>query len=477
MTLPCHRPLDDVLSQVDIEAALTAGLSKAKRRKMQQTLTRKSWYTASSIGATSASTLPAGLATEHPETDDNCCRDPDTADPDDVDEGRPATQASAHAGHFDGTSEGACGDEIPVDSPTGLGAADSGRSDDNPGVEPRRQNPGDSSGTATLPSGGLGHIRRVSPLGDNIRVSEGFKAEVKAGKAGAAADGHADDAQDGSAEHGTTSLDGETPAVCPGAALPASPPASHTSGGDAPLTQTMRSGNEMHEGPDAESTSRAESCTSKSELRHVAHMGAVERVGEDLAESRHTAPAGTGNKFAGAPERADSGDGIAGGHEESDLMTHIDPRDGTAGAPEESIRMDVGARVAPDNEQMSHMAHMDAGGGIAGDLERASQIMQADAGLGIGPANGEPNDVAHMGPRGAIAGAAEESSHMAHGKRVVESAMAAGGEEALERLVARFRAAFVEYLQPAHLPPAWNVNHFARREFGEYSVYVGGGTG
>lgn len=71
----------------------------------------------------------------------------------------------------------------------------------------------------------------------------------------------------------------------------------------------------------------------------------------------------------------------------------------------------------------------------------------------------------------------EASSHMAHGKKVVEAALAAGGEAALERLVMRFRRAFVEYLQPRHLPAAWNVHHFARREFGEYSVYVAGGSG
>ena len=35
----------------------------------------------------------------------------------------------------------------------------------------------------------------------------------------------------------------------------------------------------------------------------------------------------------------------------------------------------------------------------------------------------------------------------------------AGGEEAMGKLVQRFRAAFVDALQPQFLPPFWHVDH------------------
>lgn len=58
-----------------------------------------------------------------------------------------------------------------------------------------------------------------------------------------------------------------------------------------------------------------------------------------------------------------------------------------------------------------------------------------------------------------------------HGQRVVEAAMAAGGDAAVDELCARFRRGFVAALQPRHLPPGWQVEHAAPREFGAHSVY------
>ncbi len=43
--------------------------------------------------------------------------------------------------------------------------------------------------------------------------------------------------------------------------------------------------------------------------------------------------------------------------------------------------------------------------------------------------------------------------------QVVDKAMAHGGEVELLRLARRFRACFVEELQPRFLPPAWQVDH------------------
>ncbi|GIL77185.1 hypothetical protein Vretimale_3160 [Volvox reticuliferus] len=64
-----------------------------------------------------------------------------------------------------------------------------------------------------------------------------------------------------------------------------------------------------------------------------------------------------------------------------------------------------------------------------------------------------------------------DSGHLWHGERVVKLAMQRGGEEELLQLVKRFRAAFVAAVRPQYLPPAWEVDHAAFRDFGTYSVY------
>eukprot|EP00884_Botryococcus_braunii_P003253 jgi/Botrbrau1/12929/Bobra.92_1s0009.1 len=108
--------------------------------------------------------------------------------------------------------------------------------------------------------------------------------------------------------------------------------------------------------------------------------------------------------------------------------------------------------------------------GAAALDEAAASLVEAREVTGVRSSGNE--EVGDPGPR--VPGGGEDSSHMAHGKKVVEAAMAAGGEAALERLVMRFREAFVDFLQPRHLPAAWDVHHFGRREFGDYSVYFAG---
>ncbi|EFJ44335.1 hypothetical protein VOLCADRAFT_106479 [Volvox carteri f. nagariensis] len=65
-----------------------------------------------------------------------------------------------------------------------------------------------------------------------------------------------------------------------------------------------------------------------------------------------------------------------------------------------------------------------------------------------------------------------DSGHLWHGECVVKLAMQRGGEQELMQLIKRFRTCFVEALQPQYLPPAWGVDHSARRDFGPYSVYA-----
>jgi hypothetical protein len=67
--------------------------------------------------------------------------------------------------------------------------------------------------------------------------------------------------------------------------------------------------------------------------------------------------------------------------------------------------------------------------------------------------------------------AALAGGHELHGQRVVSAALAAGGDEALHALIARFRAAFVDACRPRYLHPSWEVNHRTPREFGVHSVF------
>lgn len=36
----------------------------------------------------------------------------------------------------------------------------------------------------------------------------------------------------------------------------------------------------------------------------------------------------------------------------------------------------------------------------------------------------------------------------------------------------RFREAFVKHCHPRFLPPSWDVDHFATREYGDFSIYT-----
>ncbi|KAK9816641.1 hypothetical protein WJX72_003201 [[Myrmecia] bisecta] len=55
--------------------------------------------------------------------------------------------------------------------------------------------------------------------------------------------------------------------------------------------------------------------------------------------------------------------------------------------------------------------------------------------------------------------------------RVVAAALERGGDDELNDLITRFRHCFLDAVKPLHLPQQWNVQHRARREFGEHSVY------
>ncbi|KAH7623572.1 putative Protein RRP6-like 3 [Nannochloris sp. 'desiccata'] len=61
--------------------------------------------------------------------------------------------------------------------------------------------------------------------------------------------------------------------------------------------------------------------------------------------------------------------------------------------------------------------------------------------------------------------------HSWHGQQVVKAALEQGGDDALSKLCARFRQAFIEALNPKYLPAGWKVDHTAPRTFGEHSIY------
>ncbi|KAK9908142.1 hypothetical protein WJX75_003265 [Coccomyxa subellipsoidea] len=64
-----------------------------------------------------------------------------------------------------------------------------------------------------------------------------------------------------------------------------------------------------------------------------------------------------------------------------------------------------------------------------------------------------------------------KGGHQWHGRKVVEAVLAKGGEEELCELMARFRQCFVDALHPQHLSPSWQIDHSAKRAFGDFSVY------
>ncbi|KAK9822142.1 hypothetical protein WJX74_010568 [Apatococcus lobatus] len=65
----------------------------------------------------------------------------------------------------------------------------------------------------------------------------------------------------------------------------------------------------------------------------------------------------------------------------------------------------------------------------------------------------------------------DSASHMLHGKLVVAACQERAGVDGISQLATRFRTAFVQALHPAFLPPAWEIDHSAQREFGSYSKY------
>lgn len=61
--------------------------------------------------------------------------------------------------------------------------------------------------------------------------------------------------------------------------------------------------------------------------------------------------------------------------------------------------------------------------------------------------------------------------HGPHGKQVVDIIIEKEGDEGIRQFCQLWRAVFVDALQPAFLPPGWDVTHSGRREFGDFSVY------
>lgn len=70
-----------------------------------------------------------------------------------------------------------------------------------------------------------------------------------------------------------------------------------------------------------------------------------------------------------------------------------------------------------------------------------------------------------------------EGGHNWHGQSVMQLLLEQGSEEAVLALVRRFRAAFVEEVQPQYMPPNWSLDHGAKRSFGKHSVYHGSDGG
>jgi len=62
--------------------------------------------------------------------------------------------------------------------------------------------------------------------------------------------------------------------------------------------------------------------------------------------------------------------------------------------------------------------------------------------------------------------------HSWHGQQVVKAALQQGGDDALSKLCAKFRQAFIQALNPKYLPVGWTVDHTAPRKFGQHSIYT-----
>ncbi|CAM6009797.1 unnamed protein product [Sphagnum balticum] len=61
--------------------------------------------------------------------------------------------------------------------------------------------------------------------------------------------------------------------------------------------------------------------------------------------------------------------------------------------------------------------------------------------------------------------------HGPHGRQVVNILMAESGDLGIAKFCERWRAVFVESVQPTFLPPGWDISHSGRREFGDFSIY------
>lgn len=64
------------------------------------------------------------------------------------------------------------------------------------------------------------------------------------------------------------------------------------------------------------------------------------------------------------------------------------------------------------------------------------------------------------------------AGHLWHGHQVVKAAQARGGTMELIALGRRFRASFMQAVQPRYLTSAWDVEHDAMRNFGEHSIFT-----
>ncbi|BDA45050.1 probable exosome component 10 at N-terminal half [Coccomyxa sp. Obi] len=105
----------------------------------------------------------------------------------------------------------------------------------------------------------------------------------------------------------------------------------------------------------------------------------------------------------------------------------------------------------------------------AGDRDEGQKL--ADKFVGSEGVQESATEEVSETPAAAAARDLNKGGHQWHGRKVVEAVLERGGEEELCTLMARFRQCFVDALHPQHLSPSWQIDHSAKRAFGDYSVY------
>eukprot|EP00887_Chlorella_sp_A99_P000972 scaffold5.g972.t1 len=141
----------------------------------------------------------------------------------------------------------------------------------------------------------------------------------------------------------------------------------------------------------------------------------------------------------------------------------------------------LGAEAATAAAAAAQHARGGTENGVPAEVDEEEEEQE---GLGEGEAQGVGSGAGlqarEAAPAAAEAGATapppreqQAAGHLWHGHQLVTALLERGGDAALLELSRRFRQQFVDVLQPKHLPPGWTVDHAAKREFGELSVYRG----